>query len=77
MLELGGSLPICGDCCPFVRPGDILVGPCIDHRLDGEDMTLLHEPCCFVSSVVRDIGSRVEKRACSMTTVCSIDCESK
>lgn len=77
MLELRRSLAISSYRSPVVWPGDVLVGACVDHGLDGKYVTWFHEARSFVIGVVRHIGCHVELLADSMAAVSLINCQTK
>lgn len=77
MLKLCGSLAVSSDCGPVVRPGDVLMHSCVDHRFDSEDMADFHESCGLVARIVRDIRGTMEEISDSVATVSTVDCQSK
>lgn len=77
VLELRGSLPICGDCGPVIRPSDVFMNASVDHGFYSEDVAGFHEPRGFIVSIVGYIRSDVELFANAMPTICLVDCQSK
>mmetsp|Transcript_8247 Transcript_8247/g.51351 ORF Transcript_8247/g.51351 Transcript_8247/m.51351 type:complete len:203 (+) Transcript_8247:1071-1679(+) len=70
VLELGAPLPILCDGSPTVRPGAIVPGPQVDHRLDCKNLALLHHPNGFVVRVVWYAWRAVEELSNAVSTVC-------
>lgn len=57
--------------CPIVLPSEIFPGSCVNHWLDCEDMSLLHETHCFILSVMRYVWCLMENTSNSMASIWS------
>lgn len=72
MFELSRSLPVCSYSSPIIRPSDIFMDACIDHRLNGKYVAGFHDTYSLVTWVVRNVRSGVEQFSSTMAAVCSV-----
>lgn len=73
MLKLSRTLSVRSDRSPIIRPGDVLVHSCVDHRLNRKHVAGLHEASCLVVGVVRNVRGAMEEVANAMAAVSTID----
>jgi len=69
VLKLGRALAIACGRCPLVLPGEIFPRALVNHRLDSENMTLLHEADSFVGTIVGNSRCLMENSTNAVTGV--------
>lgn len=76
LLKLRRALSILSDSSPAIGPHLILPGSLVNHGLDCEDMSNLHNTNGLVAGIMRNVGSAVEKSMDAVAAVCLDDLES-
>lgn len=69
LLELGRALAVLSDGSPVVGPHLILPGALVDHGLDGEDVSNLHDTDGLVAGIVGNVRGAVEEAVDAVAAV--------
>ena len=71
VFELSWSLPILSYTGPLIIPGNIIPNSCINHGLDGKNVTSSHKSDCLIVFIVRNLRCLMEHCSNTMPSIWS------